>query len=228
MRNRIVVLAISLAVCGAFGFALVFSGPSGAARVHGSPSDAFAATRALFSSGAQASSPRASQAVVRHFSVLRSARAASAEGLPAVFDNLAAQSPGLGLDTSRVGFTSPSRSVKVWLVPGSAGTCIAVEGPGGADDYTTACGANSGPNPVAQNGIWFTEGDGTTETLVGLVPDGNATVTVNKWDGTSITVPAAHNVFSASTPSSDRFTGYELRTGAGSPAAVVRVAGGRP
>lgn len=165
----------------------------------------------------------ASRAIVLHYSVLRVARQANAEPLPAVFGHLSSRQRAMGLDmNSARAITLPGR-VTIWLIPGSAGTCMAVQSgpnsntPVGSDDNTAVCGANSvGSSQVANTGLYYVEPLGGTERMVGIVPDGNSAVSVTKGDGSSITVPVIDNGFVATTPIARQFNGFSVRSPSGS------------
>ena len=78
----------------------------------------------------------------------------------------------------------------LWVVPGARGVCIS--DPQGA----TGCGVLSKQGPAGITGPLT--GAGSRETLSGLVPDGNSTVTLVLASGTRVTVPVVeHNVYEA-------------------------------
>jgi hypothetical protein len=102
----------------------------------------------------------------------------------------------------------------IWVVPGSSGVCIvaqetAGEAVGTCQSATVAVA--SGVDGLLQNP------DGS-ETLFGLVPNGNAAVTVATGSGQR-TPSVSQNVFAATVPST--ISAVTLRNGAGD---LVRVA----
>jgi hypothetical protein len=80
---------------------------------------------------------------------------------------------------------------RIWLVPGSIGSCI--YGPGGGGG---ACGPNG---PIAEQGILvaLVPVDGGAPSIIGVVPDG-ATVTATNTDGSTAPVSRSGNAYSIS------------------------------
>jgi hypothetical protein len=99
---------------------------------------------------------------------------------------------GLGLNYWDIRYVGSLKGIDgrgLWVVPGGRGVCI-------SDPQATACGALSKQGPAGITGPLTGAGD--RETLAGLVPDGNSTVTLVLAGGSRVTVPVVeHNVFEA-------------------------------
>ena len=99
---------------------------------------------------------------------------------------------GLGLNYWDIRYVGSLKGVDgrgLWVVPGARGVCI-------SDPQASACGVLSKQGPAGIIGPLTAAGD--SETLSGLVPDGNSTVTLVLAGGSRVTVPVVeHNVFEA-------------------------------
>lgn len=131
--------------------------------------------------------------LVAHFSVFRRARSAvKSEALPAGPPaSLSAMPWGLDVANARfVQIGDPVGANGVWVVPGSRGLCIIDPTNGGT------CGGLSGPASPDSGGFRVTSSTETAETVTGLAPDGNSTVSVALADGNTMTVPVVNNIYS--------------------------------
>jgi hypothetical protein len=86
-----------------------------------------------------------------------------------------------------VGGTYPT-----WVVPGSTEVCLVVGANGPDNVPSSVCG----PVSRAEAGMALVTGSGPGgQSVVGLAPDGNATVKVTNTDGTTENVPVKNNVY---------------------------------
>jgi hypothetical protein len=80
----------------------------------------------------------------------------------------------------------------LWITPGTRGWCI-------SDPQANACGMLKSQD--ASGIIGVATSNGNKQTISGLVPDGNQTVTLVLANGTRMTVPVVdHNVYEATVP----------------------------
>jgi len=169
-----VVLAAVLAASAGIALAAGVLGPDLTSPAPGGP--AFAPPSSLTSS----------------FAVLRRPRQAS-DSLPpaeaAATRTEVARHWGVNPDLSRL--MGVVDGMRVWLVPGSIGSCI--YGPGGGGG---ACGANG---PIAEQGslVALVPVNGGAPSIIGVVPDG-ATVTATNADGSPAPVSRSANAYSIS------------------------------
>jgi hypothetical protein len=96
---------------------------------------------------------------------------------------------GVNPDLSR--FLGAVDGTRIWLVPGSIGSCI--YGPGGGG---SACGPNG---PIVEQGILLAlvPVNGSAPSIVGVVPDG-ATVTATNTNGLPAPVLRSGNAYAIS------------------------------
>jgi hypothetical protein len=181
---------------------------------------AVAAASAL-TGNAGTSHPRApATALVRHFAVFntgkRLGRTSETTAEPAAVARLMAE---IGNRATRVvGTTTASAAVQVavnpaftaWALAGSGGACIvALEAENAAvATCQTAANANAGGvEGLLQNP------DGT-QTIFGLVPNGNQSVSLTTVSGSTETVPVTDNVFEATSSSGFASVGVRASSGA--------------
>lgn len=91
-----------------------------------------------------------------------------------------------------------------WIVPGAAEICLVVGAVSPGDVPSGVCGSI----PAAEHGLALTSSNAAgTPVVLGLVPNGNATVKVTNTDGTTENVPVTNNVYeiTSSNPSTVRF-----------------------
>jgi hypothetical protein len=99
----------------------------------------------------------------------------------------------------------PTRTVEVrvapgldaWVIPGTRGACLRFRA-GSRGGVSGAMGGVSGPlASVASRGLcaWVEALDGLHQTLYGLVPDGNDSVTVELVDGEQVMVSVVDNLY---------------------------------
>ncbi len=158
---------------------------------------------------------RVSPALLRHFALLRrtgihqgrsvqgrATSVAPASMPPAVqnmLDNMTSNNQELLLNVAETQQVSVGPSATAWVVPGSAGACIMTTttvapqlASHGAHALVATCNSTS---RILAHGLLaqVDQPDGTTK-LYGLVPDGNATVTVTDPAGATATAPTVSNV----------------------------------
>jgi len=125
----------------------------------------------------------------RHVRAHRVSAATASVPLPAaVFDAMSRWNPGL--NPSAAVFTGGT--YPTWIVPGSTEVCLVV-GPMRAHDVPGAvCGSVSG----SEHGFAMTTENAVgAPVVIGLAPDGNASVEVTNANGTSESVPVVNNVY---------------------------------
>ena len=208
--------AITFCVC-AFGGALASGAIS--PRPQSTPAD----RRQIMMSERRAVAP----SLVHHFAVFRhptgrkAAVAADSHELtvtPAQAAWLSGSS--FDLDTADAAWITPPGGPGVWVVPGTNGACIitqrdvqycgglggpgspdtggffGMDGPaGGSDEKIEQTGPNSYKVKLTSSAP-----PSGTYTLYGLVPDGNASVTISLVDGASFSAPVKDNVYSIQVP----------------------------
>jgi hypothetical protein len=132
--------------------------------------------------------PGVAAALVDHFSLFRRApQALPADARGALTTgNLAS---AFGLDLSRAERVTIGQ-LTIWVVPGSAGVCEYIQGL--ATNGISGCGYLQGE--YAGSDMFRYISNGGAQTLVGFVPDGNTTVTIQSG-GTGTPVPVVDNVF---------------------------------
>jgi hypothetical protein len=189
------------------------SATAGTAPPRHHPLGAAAPSRALLRSRRIPTSPRLANAfgVFRHRQLLRTAQAgdgvASSPGLQPITTRMANRltAPGgptaeYGLNPSLTQEVAVNPSLHVWLVPGSEGVCVIQPlqmetGQPVLGAYATGCGSVA---TASAGGFWGVAGDqGGEQTLVGLAPDGNSTVSVMDAEGSDQRVPVVDNVYVA-------------------------------
>jgi hypothetical protein len=176
----------------------------GAARGRVGPGRGFAA--ALAASDREPVAP----ALLRHFAVLRS---------PAYLtSNLTAARVTVGIERALIEplnpyglnlaathfvpyFGAPSASPNglsgVWIVPGRTGLALLYDSLRVGGDWGLSDGAESPLTGRVRMARWY--GDGS-QTIVGLVPDGNRRVTVLVRGGRRVSAPVVENVYSIYAP----------------------------
>lgn len=94
----------------------------------------------------------------------------------------------------------------IWLVPGSAGFAMLLPAPNCdvMDDLLSSYGIVSGPleNVLAGRTVIWSAGrisPGESQTVIGLVPDTNKLIRMERGDGTVIEVPVLNNIYTATT-----------------------------
>jgi len=104
-----------------------------------------------------------------------------------------------------------------WLVPGSTGACLVnSEGPQG-----DSIGCNT-LNAVESGELWtldtvpYGSGGRMTQVLMGIVPDGNQSVTVTWTGGSTTVVPVSNNVYIVPIGSHSGWKGVKLKSASGS------------
>lgn len=105
-------------------------------------------------------------------------------------------SASFGLDAARAQHVTVA-DLDIWLVPGSAGFAMLLWSHGD-------CGIVSGPleNALAGRTVVWSNGrmrPGETQTVIGLVPDTNKLIRMEKGDGTVIEVPVVDNMYTTTT-----------------------------
>lgn len=141
-------------------------------------------------------------------SLRRAVRAA--DSLPAEAEATvthAGNSLSYGLDPSQARLVGEAGGSKIWLVPGTSGSCLYDALSGGA-----ACAANAEVSAYGLS-LLLVPVSGAQPTLVGLLPDG-ASITATDSRGSKTSMPTSSSVF--------RVTGYgggnvTIQTVAGSP-----------
>ena len=140
--------------------------------------------------GGPATSPPSS--LTSAFRVLRRARQAS-DALPAAGTAAMSTAPTRhwGVNSGLSRFMGTVDGTRIWLVPGSIGSCIYGLGGGGS-----ACGPNG---LIAERGLMgaLVPVNGGTPSIIGVVPDG-ASVTATNADGSRGPVSKAGDVYSIS------------------------------
>ncbi len=154
--------------------------------------------------------------LLEHFALFRSPKTA-AESLPmpeGIAAGYARQGGGLNVGAARfvpVPETEPPASGfphGVWVIPGTTGLCD-------MDTQMAGTCADLGKRETPLNGGFLTTSTGNgTEWVTGVVPDGNRTVFMWLSDGSQITVPVIHNVYSVALKGT-RAMAMKLRTAAG-------------
>jgi hypothetical protein len=140
--------------------------------------------------GGPASSPPSS--LTSSFAVLRAPRRAT-DSLPAAGTASMTTEPtrhwGVNPNLSR--FIGAVDGTRIWLVPGSIGSCI--YGPGGGG---SACGPNG---PIVEKGLMLAlvPVNGSAPSIIGITPDG-ASVTAKNADGSPAPVSRAGNAYAMS------------------------------
>jgi hypothetical protein len=126
-------------------------------------------------------------ALIAHFRVFRTARAYDLSQVEAGLGPAAARSlAGQGVNVARARFVNIGGGV--WVIPGRDQVCLK-NGDGGS------CGpVLTGPAPAEDGGMFFSTG----HRLIGLAPDGNSTVTLEKVHGREV-VRVVDNVYLGST-----------------------------
>jgi hypothetical protein len=116
-----------------------------------------------------------------------------------------------GLLPSSTVYVATTPSYRVWLTPGTRGTCIVAREPDGG-----AGGSCTSTADTLRGGLRgeVVAAHGRVVEIFGVAPDGDATVTVTYRDGTTKTIPVLHNVYAI--PDANKATAVTLRTAAGS------------
>jgi hypothetical protein len=125
---------------------------------------------------------------------------------PGAFPRWIATEPDMSMSQAR--FVAVGNGV--WVVPGAQQVCISSGGGGGCQSPT------SGPGPSAdEGGLFVTQGPSVEQqnTIFGLAPDGNSTVTIGFAGDSSQRVPVVDNVYAADGPDPVSIT---LRNASGS------------
>jgi hypothetical protein len=158
-----------------------------------------AVTAAMAASSGKALKPHAGSARLVHiFNVLQggkvrghSASVGAAQPLPAAAGVGLSQMPGL--DPSAAVFAGGTYAT--WVVPGSTEICL-ISGPtrpGTSSGGGGVCGSIAG---AEERGLAVTtESASGAPVVLGLVPNGNPSVTVTNTDGTTETIPVKNNVY---------------------------------
>lgn len=165
--------------------------------------------------------------LVRTFSILRSRheRARTASPSSAVEAALApfveaGRTWGADPTQAKQALVGPGNA-RVWLVPGSAGACLAdVEGPGaeGAVCNNTAA-VDSGLLWILDT-IPYGAGGAMTRVLVGTAPDQNSAITISWSDGGTTVVPVQDSIYVVPIGSHAGWTSVALKNASGHTVAV--------
>jgi len=140
----------------------------------------------------------AHEPLIDHFAVLRRrAHVATAPGMPAgsLPPSAAAE---FGLQLAAATYVSPTNDFGFWLVPGSKGACMAWPEAQSLGGSTSGFVCSQGLGGVDDGGMrvedWAIRGsDGPA--LFGLVPDGNASVSLTYADGVTRHIPVVNNAY---------------------------------
>jgi hypothetical protein len=157
----------------------------------------------------------------RHFSVLPSrqgsAGAHSASAMPPIPASVMRflQSPApngvaRGLQMNLTGYHAGG-SATVWVVPGTYQSCVVFIFHDGASQSHLGAGCILS-RAFLDSGDVAAEFPGSAVHLVGVVPDGNSTVTVGTANGARFVVPVSDNTWSASLSSDGVYAGDNGRT----------------
>lgn len=192
------------------GLVIVAAGAGASSHRHSSPTPARGAAASH-----RRSSPPVARALIRSYAVFRrNMSVRSAVGGSAVLSDALIHFESAGpaeryaLSFSQIQPTAVA-STSVLPIPGSSGACLmAVEDQHGV---VATCAPLSS---VAGLGITdLLQSSAGTQTLVGLVPDGNATVVVTTDDGVGHKVSVADNVYGITSP--EGFRTVSLRDSSG-------------
>jgi hypothetical protein len=105
---------------------------------------------------------------------------------------------------------------EVWLVPGSSGACLVdVEGQQGAGSSCNSSKAVDAGYLWTLDTIPYGAGGTMTQVLLGVVPDGNTSITVSWTDGSTTVVPVNDNIYSVPIGSHAGWKSLTLRNDAG-------------
>lgn len=142
---------------------------------------------------------RLGRSLMRGFAVIRrasrtGARAAtdSAGAFPGEMPDRVSQ---WGLAVGDATAITNSLGFDLWVVPGSTGTCFVYTM---RSEPQVVGAGNCAPNAMVLTGGLVSglySPDGSEETLIGLVPDGNSSVMVTRTDGSTESVPVSQNVY---------------------------------
>jgi hypothetical protein len=126
--------------------------------------------------------------VLRHNGATRAHSAASVPQLPVPASAIVGRAIG-GVPAAQAIFSGGTHPT--WTIPGASGLCLLLApiGPNGAP--ATVCG----PVTQAERGLLLMTEDAGHEIVIGLVPNGNSTVTATAHDGTVTKVPVVDNLF---------------------------------
>jgi hypothetical protein len=156
----------------------------------------------------------------RHFSVLRSARAAAASQgieLPAGVAQEVTEAGGMSaeykLEPAQARHLTLPNGSDAWVIPGAAGACLFVQG-SAEPESGGACGSVASANAGTIMIVKTNQSTGA-KVVFGLVPDGGEAVTLTDSDGSTTQVPVNDNV-------------YETSVSPGSQSITVRDAQGNP
>lgn len=144
--------------------------------------------------------------LVRHFAILRRGRIASVR-IPVQVQHLAL--PGRltadrGLNAAAAQPVTLADGEQGWFVPGSSGACL---------EWGSSAACDSTADTL-RGGLVGVVVVGSTETIVGAVPDG-VTVAVTKADGATVSLPVTDNTYSASTSTGNLFSSLHVRLSSG-------------
>lgn len=140
--------------------------------------------------------PRISPLLIKRFAVLREARRSVAvSNLPNMIqgmENPNDPSHALGLDVPATEVQQVAGGT-VWVVPGSAGACVATRPPGFSDGTVATCGTTASD----MNGLEGVMKDPTTgvDTFWGIAPDGVVSVSTRSFSGRVTHAPIGLNAF---------------------------------
>jgi hypothetical protein len=119
---------------------------------------------------------------------------------------------------------APARGTEpVWMVPGKTGVCLVnAEGDGGsvAGAQCNSVGAASDGELWTVDSVPFGPAARATQALIGVAPDGNATVTVNWNDAAPSVIPVISNVYDVEIGAHSGFDTIAMQSVDGQPLVV--------
>jgi hypothetical protein len=145
---------------------------------------------------AQSSGVRIAPSLIRYFGVFRNHRVGQAADVASMRPELARTSAAQGLNVADAILVPIGPGTGTWVIPGATQVCIFDDTGSGVCNSPT-----DGPGAPTTGGFYMRSSPGSLGGgygILGLVPDGNNTVTLTLSDGSSRTVPVVNNVYSVS------------------------------
>jgi hypothetical protein len=136
----------------------------------------------------------------RHFSVLRSARAAAANqgdelpaGVAQEVTETGSMSAEYKLEPAQARHVTLPNGSNAWVIPGAAGACLFVQS-SPSQENGGACGSVASANAGTIMLVKSNQSTGS-KAVFGLVPDGSESVTLTDSEGSTTQVPVSYNVY---------------------------------
>jgi hypothetical protein len=134
-----------------------------------------------------------SPSITKHFGLFRNTPAVSLKDATSRshLSLIPGAAPVLGLDDSQIRKVSFGSAGTIWVTPGTEGACVKLGSATDINATDTGGGGCTNLQGVLQKGVIIS----SNQAIVGLVADGNTSVTVCMTSGHRITVPVKDNVF---------------------------------